>query len=87
MFTFSMSLAQVARFMSKEVCLYAGADWLKLICQSEGDQRSVAAESIVSVYIQSHRCVLKSEENLSPSLNRKSRELLVVVLLQNKILI
>ena len=28
-----VSLAQVARFMSKEVCLYAGADWLKLKCQ------------------------------------------------------
>ena len=24
--------------LSKEVCLYAGADWLKLICQSEGGQ-------------------------------------------------
>ena len=28
--------------LSKEVCLYAGADWLKLICQSEGGERSVA---------------------------------------------
>ena len=82
-----MSLAQVARFMSKEVCPYAGADWLKLKCQSEGGEGSVAAESIVSVYIQSHRCVLQSEENLSPSLNKKSRELVVVLLLQNKILI
>ena len=26
--------------LSKEVCLYAGADWLKLICQSDGGERS-----------------------------------------------
>ena len=27
--------------LSKEVCLYADADWLKIICQSEGGERSV----------------------------------------------
>ena len=27
--------------LSKEVCLYAGADWLKLICQSEGGEGSI----------------------------------------------
>ena len=27
--------------MSKEVCLFAGADWLKIICQSEGGERSI----------------------------------------------
>ena len=27
--------------LSKEVCLYTDADWLKLICQSEGGERSV----------------------------------------------
>ena len=27
---------------SKEVCLYAGADWLKLKCQSESGEGSVA---------------------------------------------
>ena len=31
----------------KEVWLYVGADWLKLIRQSEGDERSVACELIV----------------------------------------
>ena len=33
--------------LSKEVCLYAGADWLKLICQSEGGEtpRSTGSES------------------------------------------
>ena len=37
-----VSLAQVARFLSKEVCLYAGTDWLKLSCQSEGGEGLVA---------------------------------------------
>ena len=27
--------------MSKEVCLYADADWLRLICQSEGGEKSI----------------------------------------------
>ena len=27
--------------LSKEVCLYTGADWLKLSCQSEGGERPV----------------------------------------------
>ena len=27
--------------LSKEVCLYAGADWLKFVCGSEGGERSV----------------------------------------------
>ena len=29
--------------LSKEVCFYAGTDWLKLICQSEGGDMSAAA--------------------------------------------
>ena len=27
--------------LSKEVCLHAGADWRKLVCHSEGGERSV----------------------------------------------
>ena len=27
--------------LSKEVCLYSGTDWLKLICQSEDDEKFV----------------------------------------------
>ena len=30
--------------LSKEVCLYAGADWLYRICQPEGAERSVLTE-------------------------------------------
>lgn len=30
---------------TKEVCLYTGADWLKLVCQSGGGKRSILAQS------------------------------------------
>ena len=33
-------LGQPTGLLSKEVCLYAGADWLNLVCQSEVEERS-----------------------------------------------
>ena len=40
----TMLLAQTAR-VSKEACLYADADWLKLICQSESGERSLLKDA------------------------------------------
>ena len=34
--------------LSNEACLYAGADWLKLICQSEGGERSVVSLPLIN---------------------------------------
>ena len=34
--------------LAKEVCLHAGADWLKLICQSEEGERSIQRPPTVS---------------------------------------
>ena len=31
--------------LSKKVCLYTGADWLKLNCPSEGGERSMGWQS------------------------------------------
>ena len=34
--------------LSNEACLYAGADWLKLTCQSEGGERSVVLLALIN---------------------------------------
>ena len=44
-------------YLSKEVCSYEGADWLKLICQSEGGERSVAAHMALIVSLQIGDCI------------------------------
>ena len=56
-FTYTiLALGQPAG-LSKEVCLYAVTDWLMLVCQSEGDERSAYFRTVTLVS-PAHRAIL-----------------------------
>ena len=67
--------------LSKGLCLYMGADWLKLICQSEGGgERSILKEekrNFIKSWYQPSSEIVHPSLPLHPSLSSPPRDFLI----------